>query len=498
MRSPPPAFLLLSLALLGSPAAAAQGTPPAPAPAAAAPAAAAPAAPAPLTLAQTLTRLRASPGWRSADLQYRSAQLALESARARAGLNVTVGADVSAVNFPLASGNTTLGTTVTAQASASVLPWSPAREAVRSAERALDRAAADLQAARLSASVNAVQAYYGARNAAASLALAGAQLALAERQLAAAQAQREAGVLTAEGLLARQDALREAQAAQRQARANVDLAARGLANLLGQSVTLPEGAAAFGSLPAAPQTPGPLDPLIARALTARPEVARAQNDLADARAQQQAAQLDARLPDLTASVQYGELATTGTQSQAGRVIGGSLNVKTGVLAGQVSVPLRDPGERPSGVALTLSGNFPVVGGGKRTALASAGVGVDLAQVALETARQSVDLEVRQRYADLQSALDTLESQRDALTRAQAALTTARARLAAGLATELDVQSAELNAAQAQLGLENASVQATLASLRLSQANGELDPTLLTPAPLTPAPLTPTPAPEARP
>ncbi|MBI0445030.1 TolC family protein [Deinococcus sp. DB0503] len=478
MRSPP--VLLLLLALL-TPGAAAQAAPPA------VQRAPIPASPSPLTLADVLTRLRAGPGWRAADLQYRQAALTLERARVQAGLNVTVGADVGAVKIPLSTGDLTLNTTVNAQASASVLPWSPALEAVRSAERAVAGAAANLRATQQTLAVNAVQAYYAARNAAASLALADAQLALSQRQLAVAQAQRAAGVLTEEGLLARQDALADAQAAQRQARMNVDLAARGLANLLGQSVTLPADAEAFGPLPPVPQSPSSAEALVTRALATRPEVARAQNDLADAQAQLRAAQRDARLPDLTASVQYGQLATT--QAETGRVVGGSLNVKTGVLAGQVSLPLRDPGERPSGLALSLSGSFSVIGGGKGPALAAAEVSVALAQAALESARQSVDLEVRQRSADLQTALDTLASQRGALARAQAALVSTQARLAAGLATELDVQAAQLNVMQTQLAVDNATVQAHLASLRLGQATGELDPTLLI---LTP------PAPEARP
>ncbi|WP_102127597.1 TolC family protein [Deinococcus planocerae] len=199
MRSPPLLtprlwLLLASLALGG---ALAQ---PAPPPPASPPAPAVQSVAAPLTLPETLARLRQSPGWRSADLQYRAAELALESARARAGLNVTVGADASAVKVPLSSGDLTLNTTVTAQVSASVLPWSPALEAVRGAERGLARAGADLRAARLSATVNAVQAYLAARNAAAGLALADAQANLTARQLAVAQSQRGAGVLTAEGL----------------------------------------------------------------------------------------------------------------------------------------------------------------------------------------------------------------------------------------------------------------------------------------------------------
>lgn len=479
MRSSP-SLLLCTLALLALPSAAAQSyqaathlkfvsSPPAPVQTT---------SPAPLTLASILERLRESPGWRSADLQYRSAQLALDSARAQAGLNVTASAEAAAVQLPLGEGDFTVSTALSVQASASVLPWAAPLEGVRRAERALEGAALERRAAQLDLAVNAVQAYWGARTAAANRALADAQVSLAARQLAAAQAQRAAGVLPPEALLAREGALEDARAAQRQARTNVDLAARGLANLLGQPVTLPATAAAFGPLPAVPSLLAPLGDLVARALAARPEVTRAENDLADAQAQLRTAQLDARLPDVTASVQYGQLGST--QAQAGRVVSGSLNLKTGVLAAQASLPLRDPGDRPSGLALGLSGSFPVVGGGKGAALASAEVGVKLAQLALETARQRVDLEVRQRAADLLSALDRLTSERGALTRTQAALATAQARLTAGLATELDVQAAELNVRQAELAADTAAVQAHLASLRLAQATGELDLTLLTP------------------
>ncbi|WP_146009614.1 TolC family protein, partial [Deinococcus planocerae] len=260
--------------------------------------------------------------------------------------------------------------------------------------------------------------------------------------------------------------------------------------LLGQPVTLPARAAAFGPLPAAPGQPAALEAQITRALATRPEVARAGNDLADAQAQLRAAQLDVRLPDLSASAQYGQL-TTGQSGAATRTVGGSLDVKTGVLAGQVSFPLRDPGDLPTGLALTLSADLPVLGGGRRAALTTAEVGVQRAALALDTARGSVDLEVRQRYADLRTALDTLGSQRGALTRARAALATTLGRLAAGLATALDVEAAELSLRQAELAVDTATVNAYLASLRLAQATTDLDPTLLTP------PTAPT-APEARP
>ena len=484
MRSPP-LLLLLSLALTGG--AVAQTEPAFPVqPGLSSP----PGLASPLTLSGTLGALPASPGWRSAELRYRGAELALTAARVRAGLGVTVGADLSAVKVPIDSGETKLSATVTVQAAASVLPWSPALEAVRSAERALTRAAADRRAAQASLAINAVQAYWNARNAQANLTLAEGQLALATRQRAVAQAQRTAGVLPAAGLLAREQALSDAGAGQRQARMNVDLAARQLVNLLGQPVTLPAGPVAYGPLPTEPRDPGAVDALVARALSARAEVTGAGNDLADAQAQLRAARLDAGLPDLNASVQYGQLG--GGQTAAGWTVGGSLNAKTGVLAGQVSVPVRAPGEQPTGVALALSGSFPLVGGGKRAAVSSAEVAVQGAGLALDTARQSVDLEVRQRHADLLAALDTLASRRGSLRQAAEAQTTARARLEAGLVTALDVEEADLALRQASLGVDQALIQAHLASLRLAQASAELDPTLLTVSPSLPA------TPEARP
>lgn len=476
--SVPMSALLCAALLLGSPAACAQAVPPPPAPAEAAPSAAPTAAPAAtLTLAQTLTLVRASPGWRSADLQYRSAQLALDSARARAGLNLTVGTDASLVKVPLSSGDWLGNATLTAQVSASVLPWSATFEGVRIAERALNRAGADLRDARVSLLVGAVRAYGAAREATAGAALAEAQAILAARQLEVARAQRTANLIPELALQEREAGLQSAQNAAAQARTAVNLAARGLANLLGQSITLPATAAAFDSVPPLPAAPADVDASVARALLARPEVIRAAAQLADAGAQQRAAQLDLSIPDISAGVQFGQLGSG--QGGSGRTVGGSLNVKSGVAAAQVSFPLREPATAlPTGLALSLNASVPVFGSGKGTALASATVGQQAAALALDSARQSVDLDVRQKAADLLTALDRAEEAASALARAQASLASTRARLDAGLVTPLDVAQAELGVAQAQNALNAATANAYVSSLLLAQASAELDPTLL--------------------
>lgn len=494
---------LLSAPLaLGSVAAAqtpAAQPPTTPAPATATPVPAA-ATSAPLTsLNAVLARLRQSPGWRAADLSYRAAQLSLDSARSRAGLNLSVGGSAALVRVPWDSGSWQGSGTVTASVGLSVLPWSPALEGVRSAERALGAAATELRSARASLTLQAAQAYAGARGAAQALALADAGLGLSTRLLAVAQAQRAQNLIPEEALLQSQGALAQAQATQAQAARGVQSAAQSLARLLGGPVTLPGSADALAPLPALGDGTADESALLTRAAAARPEIARALAGLADAQAGLAAAQRDATLPDLTAAVQAGQLSDA--QGNPGRLVTGSLNLKNGVLGAQVNLPLRDPGEIPNGVALSLSGTFPLLGSGRPQATAQAQLGAQQAALALDNARLGVELEVRTRLSDLQNARGALAALQSARDRAGVALQSARARLTAGLGTELEVAQAELNLAQAEQALDRAAQDSALSALALAQATGELDPALLgnlppaLPVPTSPTPTDPLPTPD---
>ena len=95
-----------------------------------------------VSLRETLGQLTQAPGWKSAALQYLSAQQNLNAARARAGLSLTVGADLTAVKAPI-DGDWTSGTTLNAQAGVNVLPWSSAQGSVLLATRSLERAGLD-------------------------------------------------------------------------------------------------------------------------------------------------------------------------------------------------------------------------------------------------------------------------------------------------------------------------------------------------------------------
>ncbi len=477
-----PRSALLTLTLLLPHAAAQQATPPIPVstPAGPAPVSTPPAAPTAAPLDGLLLTLRGSPGWRSADLTYRAAQLQLDSARARAGLSLTAGASGAVTKVPWDSGDWLASGTVTLTASLPVLPWSPQRELLRSAERGVQAAALELRSARGTLTLQLLQAYAAVRGAAQALALADAQLALAVQSEQVARSQRAQGLLPEAALLSQVATLEGARAGRDQAARALTQAGQTLTRLLGQDMPV---ATLDLTRPLPDLTPGGDEAaLVARALTQRPEVRRAQATLADAQAQRDAAALDARLPDLSASVSAGQL--TSAQGSAGRTVSGTLNVKTGTLGAQVSLPLRQPAQPVSGVNLSLTASLPILGRTTDTALAQAQVGAAQAQLALDSARQATELDVRTRLAAAQDERGALTAAQTRVQAAELNVQAARARLDAGLATRLDVQQAELNLLQAQQALDAQRDRVAVAGAALAQATADLDPLLLTlPTPL---------------
>ena len=450
-----------------------------------------------LTFADVQQALRGSAGWRSAEEQYRAAQYALDSARARAGLNLTLGGSVSAGKSPVDSGDWQAVSTLTGQVSAAVLPWGSAFDGVRSAERALGRAALDLQDSRRTLLLGAAQSYLSARLAAEQEALSAAQTALASQQLGVAQSQRQNNLLSLEDLLTRQGNLESAQSSAVNAQAAREIGERQLLSDAGLDVGL-AARLILPSAPSQPGTPAPLAELLGSALGQRSEILKATSQLADARAALTSAQRE-RLPDLSASVNYGELSLSGS---GGRSVGGSLNVKTGVAAATFSLPTSTGTTPiPTSLSLGLTGSFNVLGTASNAAIASAQSSVRSAELALESARSSVELGVRRAYNDALNTRRLLDVQRTALTRAKAVLVSAQARLSAGLGTALDLNVASVGVQSAQFGVDQALNAAYLAQLQLAVTSAQFDPALLlvsvsaassTPDPTVPNPTTPDP------
>ena len=156
-----------------------------------------------------------------------------------------------------------------------------------------------------------------------------------------------------------------------------------------------------------------------------------------------------------------------------------MNAKTGVAAVNFSLP-SSSGNAPIPTALTLglSGSINLLGSAATAAVASAQSSVRSAELALESARSSVELDLRRKYNDALNTRRLLDVQRTALTRAQTVLASAQARSAAGLGTALDVDTAQVGVQSAQLGVDQALNTAYLAQLQLSKAGGQFDPALL--------------------
>ncbi|WP_164473362.1 TolC family protein [Deinococcus psychrotolerans] len=465
---------LLGSALFGS--ALAQTAPLAAPPVTATPAAA-PAPPAALvnpvlSFDQVQQAIKTSPGWRSAEENYRAAQYNLDAARARTGLSLSVGASAMAGKTPLDGGDYKAAATLTGQVGAAVLPWGSAFDPLHAAERALSRAALDLQESRQTLLLTALQNYLAAQSAAAQETLTAAQAALAAKQLDAAQVQRQNNLLSLEGLLDRQGNLENAQASAIAAQANREITQRQLLSDLGLDVGL-NLKLVLPSLAALPDAPAPVEDLLAQALQGRSEIQKAASQLEDARAAVVSAQRD-RLPGLSANVNYGELGGTG-----GRSVSGSLDFKTGVTGAQISFPLKgSETPLPTSLSLGLNGSFNVLGSAASAAIASAQSSQRSAELALQSARTSVELDVRRKDNDALSTRRLVEVQQTALTRAQTALASARARLDAGLGTALDVQVADVAVQNAQTNVDQAVSNAYLAKLQLDKAAARLNAALI--------------------
>ncbi len=446
------AFWLSVTLLVGV--AAAQTTPAAPATSSAAPSTTAPARP--FTLQDALNALPSAPQWRQADLAYQAAQQALRGAQAAAGLSVAVGGSASTAT------GAGLNASVDASASLNVLPWSSTNDAVRSAERALVTARTTLGTTRARLRQTTVQQYFAARLAQQDLTVAQQTSALRQALLAAATAQRAQNTITQETLLTRQADAQAAAAAVATAQATLQTSTFALASTLG--VTLSD--VTFSTAPTLPAEPGDVNALVAQALAQRAEVVGANEDLANAQDDLAAARRDRSLPALSASAKYGASGS----GQGGTSLSTSLDLKTGDLTASFSQPLTGSGNNGS-FSLGVSASYTIIDPVGDARIASAQVSVSNAQVALGLARQTVEQNVRQTYAQLASARDALTAAQTRLQAAQSTLDTTNAQFAAGLAIATDVTNAQVNLLQASRDLEDTLETAQLAGVSLTIATG---------------------------
>lgn len=413
-----------------------------------------------LELADALRALPSTLDWKSAELNYESALRQLEAAQAALGFKLSGGAD-----YTLRESGSNLSLSSTA--SMGVLPWSTSADAVRSAERALERAALTRRDARNTLYLALHNQYYGLRQAQTDLTIAQASLALRERQLQIVTAQNQAGTATLSDLLTAQQNLDTARSGLVSAQGALELARLTLASTLGL------GSQQLGNPitpPEEPSLPGEgLEALLQRALASRSDVLRTLSQLRDAEENLASAERDRLIPNAALSAGY---STGGSNATS---VSGGLNFKSGVASLSGAVPLVQGSSgaiQPQGWSVGLSLSVPIFDPVSDSRIRTAQTALQAARQALETTRKAAELDVRQKYQNLQTAKAAIAAARAGLNAANQSLRTAQARLQAGTGTGVDVQAAQLSQLQAQRNLEAALTQAQLATLALQNALGQ--------------------------
>nr|WP_243455044.1 TolC family protein [Meiothermus sp. CFH 77666] len=413
-----------------------------------------------LELADALRALPSTLDWKSADLNYESAVRQLEAAQAALGFKLSGGAD-----YTLRESGSNLSLSSTA--SMGVLPWSTSADAVRSAERALERATLTRRDARNTLYLALHNQYYGLRQAQTDLTIAQASLALRERQLQIVTAQNQAGTATLSDLLTAQQNLDTARSGLVSAQGALELARLTLASTLGLG---PQQLGNPTTPPEEPSLPGEgLEALLQRALTNRSDVLRTLSQLRDAEENLASAERDRLIPNAALSAGYSSGGSNATSVSAG------LNFKSGVASLSGAVPLVQGSSgaiQPQGWSVGLSLSVPIFDPVSDSRIRTAQTALQAARQALETTRKAAELDVRQKYQNLQTAKAAIAAARAGLNAANQSLRTAQARLQAGTGTGVDVQAAQLGQLQAQRNLEAALTQAQLAALALQNALGQ--------------------------
>jgi outer membrane protein len=430
-----------------------------------------------LSLETALKSLPNAPAYKVADLTAQSAQRQLEAAQASAGFNLTAnGAYTTSRTDGIALENLPPGTqlssssgSVSATAGLTVLPWSPAFDGVRAAERNLERANIDRLEARSQLAAQVLKQYFDLKLASTDLDLARNSLKLAKSRLEIANAQLEAGVGTREGVLNAKQGLEASSANERAVTNDLELRRRSLSITLGTNITATE---LTTKLPDVNLKDNALEAGLPTALKRRGDILKAISQVNDATDALENARRDRLVPDVGLNLQYGGVAQNG--DAAGARVTGDLNFKTG----QVSLtPGYGFGSTSVGSRVSLGANIaiPIIAPSNDTKISSAENQLALAQHNLETIRINAELDVRTQHAAAQAALAQVEVARAGLLSAQEKNANAEKRLAAGLGTAIDREVAKLAHAQAERDLEFSRINAVSAAVRFVASLAPINP-----------------------
>jgi outer membrane protein len=415
------------------------------------------------SLENAFTALQKTPDWQVANLTYQTSQRNLETTQAATGINLSAGGNYNGL-FP-SSGTSNNSVSVSVTASTSLLPWSPAYDTIRSAQRAFDRAALDLRDARNTLALTTLSTYFGTRTSSLDVDVATANQKVFEGKLRVANLKYQNGQITLTDLLTAQQDLATAQSTLLTAQNALQI---NLANL---------GVSASTKLTTAPTElalpQGTPEALAKAGIERRADVQKAISRVQDAEDALANAQRDRILPNASVSLGYGQLGTSGLSSPS---VSTSLNFQSGAASVTGSVPVTNNTSSTlgTGLSVSLSASIPVLAPSSDAKTSTAQTSLDAARASLDTTRRSAALDVAQRYSDATTAKARINVSQSTLETARKTLETATARNQSGLNTSIDLEQARANVLQAQRDLESATATELIAVYKLQNAIGLLN------------------------
>ena len=400
--------------------------------------------------------VKSTPDWQVANLNYQTARRNLESAQAASGINLSASGSYN-LSQPVSSSVTASSTgSVSLTAIVTVLPWSPAYDGIRNAQRALQRAELDLSDTQNSLTLNTISSYFAARIATFDVKLSEDGQKLSEALLRIANLKYQNGQTTITDVLTAEQNLANAQLTLLNAQNTVQINFASLG--VNPGTTLSSAATNIEPPPGTPET------LATKALERRSDVLKARLKLQDAEDALRNAQRDRLVPNASLNLGYG-------QPTGGANISTSLNFQTGTASVTGTLPVTATLSNSTALSISVSASFPILAPSSDAKINAARTGLEVAKASLETTRRAAALDVLGRYSEMMTARSRVKVAVSALETAQKTLETTAARNQAGLNTALEVQQSTLNLAQANRDLENSSTNAMISTYKLQIATG---------------------------
>ncbi len=415
------------------------------------------------TFEQAMRLLPKSKAWLAADQNYLAAERSANIARGAAGLNVTIGADASrnqvSSSDPALNG-TALNISVSAQASIAVLPWSPTFDAVRSAERNLERSRIDILEQRSQLQLNALTQYLQIQILSQDAQLANLNTSFTKLRLQTLQAQLQARTTTKEAVLSAEAALKSAEANARAVNNARSLALRGFF----LSLSIPVQDTIFSSEMAIPKpdlSEAELNKQIDQARASRPDLRRAKIAVLEAEDNLAIATRDRWLPNVGLNANIGGISADGRPT--GTQIGASLNVANGTLG--VNGTYSPNTSAATNTTISVQLTIPILAPSNDARIETAEAILTTTKLNLEQLEENAVLDIQNRYEEFQLAVLQQDITSANLEVAKQREADTQARFNAGLTNTLDLEQTKLLLNQATREVQNAKNQAVLANNR---------------------------------